>query len=199
MFGRNKVREKEKRENERMVRKVLGKESPRKVFGFQCDPEIPAFLKLQADQLHVPEFAIAEHALQLGMLQIVAANNDPAERELLRLHLTEVHVGTRTIEKVDRYDKTAGDWLEAERMRRFSVDKAARQLVIKFMAFGHKADELEELIMFGYRCRVAIRRGWPMPPEIPNRRNDSRPAHDDKNQSVKEDKGGNNPDKPEEK
>ena len=135
----------------------------------------------------------------MGSMQIAEILSDPRELELLRIHLTEVHVGMRTIEKITRYDKEASEFLTAERIRRFDIDKAARQLVIKFMAFGHKADELEELIMFGYRCEVAIRRGWPMPPEIPSRNNIPRSSDRERKQNNGEPKNDTNKDGPPEK
>jgi hypothetical protein len=177
MFGKKKAQEKEKRANEKLVRKVLGKDSGRKVFGFPCSPDIKASLKSLSDQIHVPLFALAEHALQLGAMQLADANNNPEEREVLRRHLTEVHVEMRTIEKVARYDAEAADVLKLERIRRFDIDKATRQLVVKFARWGHKPEELEELILFGHRCRLAIALGWPCPPEISPKSYSHRPPN----------------------
>jgi len=166
MFSKKKSREKEKRDNEKLVRRVLGKDSKRQIFGFLCSPTIHTTLKSLSDQIHSPLFALAEHALQLGAIQLEEINNDPEEREELRRHLTEVHVEMRTIEKVARYDAEAADVLKMERIRRFSIDKATRQLVVKYMRLGLKPEELEEMILFGHHCRLAIAQGWPRPPEI---------------------------------
>jgi hypothetical protein len=166
MFSKKKDREKEKRAKEKLVRKVLGKDSKRRVFGFQCSPDIQVSLKLLSDQIHVPLFALAEHALQLGTIQLVDADKNPEEREELRRHLTENHVEMNTIEKITRYDSEAADVMKTERIRRFSIDKATRQLVLKYMRLGLKPDELDEMILFGHHCRLAIARGWPSPPEI---------------------------------
>lgn len=162
---KKKDHEKEKRANEKMVRRVLGKEPERKVFGFQCSPSIQATLKSLADQIRVPLFALAEHALQLGAIDLEEANNNPEEREELRRHLTEVHVEMRTIEKIDRYDAEAADILKMERARRFRIDRVTRQLVVKYMSLGLKPEELEEMILFGHQCRLAIAQGWPRPPK----------------------------------
>lgn len=166
MFIKKKDREKEKRDNEKLVRRVLGKDTKRRIFGFQCSPDIHASLKLLSDQIHVPLFALAEHALQLGAMQLVEAYNNPEERDELRRHLTENHVEMNTIEKVARYDAEAAATMKTVRIRRFSIDKATRQLVTKYMRWGLEPEELGDIIMFGYRCILAIKRGWPRPPEI---------------------------------
>ena len=83
----------------------------------------------------------------------------------------------RTIEKVARYDEEAADVLKMERIRRFDIDKATRQLVVKFARWGHKPEELEELILFGYRCILAIAGGWPCPPGISPRGYSHRPPN----------------------
>jgi hypothetical protein len=168
MFEKKKDQEKEKRANEKLVRRVLGKEQGRRVFGFECSPNIQATLKSLSDQIHVPLFALAEHALQLGSIQLEEANNNPDEREELRRHLTEVHVEMRTIEKVDRYDTEAAEVLKMERVRRFHIDKVTRQLVLKYMRLGLKPEELEEMILFGHQCVLAIAQGWPRPPKNPS-------------------------------
>lgn len=178
MFKRSKDKQKDRdTANANLVKKILGKDSGRKVFGFRCSPGIKTSLKSLSDQIHVPLFALAEHALQLGAMQLADANNNPEEREILRRHLTEVHVEMRTIEKVARYDAEAADVLKLERIRRLDIDKATRQLVEKFARWGHKPEELEELILFGHRCRLAIALGWPCPPEISSRSHSHRPPN----------------------
>jgi hypothetical protein len=147
MFSKKKDLEKEKRANEKLVRKVLGKDTKRRIFGFQCSPDIQASLKSLSDQIYVPLFALAEHALQLGAMQLEEVNNNPEEREELRRHLTEVHVEMRTIEKIARYDAEAADDLKMERIRRFSIDNATRQLVVKYMRLGKQI-----LIVRGLLC-----------------------------------------------
>jgi hypothetical protein len=164
MFGKNKKRETVQKANERLVRKVLQKDPGRRVFGFQCSPDILSSLKLLADQLHVPLFSLAEHALQLGAIQIAKANKSPEEREELRSHLTEVHVGMRTIEKISRYDEEASEILNIERERRFAIDNVARRIAWKYLSYGRKPELIEELIEYGARCMIAVEAGWPSPP-----------------------------------
>ena len=177
MFGRKKERQKEKRENERMVRKVLGKDSGRRVFGFQCLPNLQATIKSLADQIHVPLFALIEHAIELGEIQIVDAMKDPEECELLRRHLVDFHIAPRTSEKIARYDEEVANDLRMERIRRFGIEKATRQLVMKFVSWGHKPEELEQLILLGNRCRWGITQGWPVPPDIPQGKHPQRPTN----------------------
>lgn len=196
MFNKKKDREKEKRANEKLVRKVLGKDTKRRIFGFQCSPDIQSSLKLLSDQLHVPLFALAEHALQLGAMQLADAYNNPGERDELRRHLTENHVEMNTIEKVSRYDAEAAATMKTARIRRFSIDKAAHQLVIKYMRLGLEPKELEEMIMFGYQCLLAAEKGWTHPPEASPKSYPHRPSNDtvNHNENESEDESPENPD-----
>ena len=168
MFGK-KQKEKERKANERLAKKLLGRDSGRPTFGFKCSSSIQASIKKLAGDIHAPIFSLAEHALELGMIQIKEALTDPEEREALRDHLMDIHVTDRTIEKIDRYDKQAGDDLEVERLRRHKIDSAMRQLVVKFSRW-FRPDQLEELIDLGYRTKLAIAAGWPAPPDILGRK-----------------------------
>jgi|WetSurMetagenome_2_1015567.scaffolds.fasta_scaffold200703_2 hypothetical protein len=166
MFNKRKKREQVQKANERLVRKVLQKDPGRRVFGFQCSPDIPASLKMLADQLHVPLFGVAEHALQLGAIQIKAAYDDPEEREELRRHLMEVHVGMRTIEKISKYDEKASQTLAIERTRRFAIEKNGNFIAAKYLKWGRNPELIEELIELGIRCKLAAEAGWSFPPEF---------------------------------
>ncbi len=168
VFGRRKEKHKQedKKAAERNVRKLLGKDTERRVFGFKCSPDIPATLKTDADGLHVPLFALAEHILQLGAMQLPYALRDPEEREELRRHLIEDHIQRRTIEKISRYDQETADWLDGERRRRFQIDRDARVIAARF---GPRLDvgRIEEIIDLGTRAKVAMNHGAPPPPPIP--------------------------------
>ena len=98
-------------------------------------------------------------------MEVREACNNAAQTEELRLHLVESHVEQRTIEKIARYDKEASEYLEDERLRRFSIDQAVRRLVVKFSRW-FKPEQLEELIELGYRTRVAMAAGWKAPPDL---------------------------------
>ncbi len=123
-------------------------EPPRKLFAFRCSPPIKATLVKIADALHVNMYALSEHCLQLGAIQLQEAWRDPHEREELRQHLIDDHIGRRTIEKISAYDEEAGEILARQRRRRFEIDRAARFLVAKSArSFG--SDRIEEIIDLG--------------------------------------------------
>jgi len=137
MFGRNKNKRKESNASKvKLAKKILGKDSGRRIFGFPCSPDIPARLKVLADQLHVPIYALSEHALQLSTGQVAKAVANPEEITLLRKHLTEIHVEARTIEKISSYDRDMGEQLERERLRRLDIEKAVRQIVVDYIKKG---------------------------------------------------------------
>ena len=164
MFGRKKG-EKERKARERLAKKLLGRESGRPTFAFNCSSWIHASVNKIAGDIHAPIFSVAEHALDLGMIQIGEAMKDPEEREALRDHLMDVHVTDRTIEKIARYDKEAAEDLTTERLRRHRIDSAMRLLVVKFSRW-FRPEQLEELIDLGYRTKLAMAAGWPAPPDL---------------------------------
>ena len=166
MFGKKNVKKVQKT-NERDVRKVLGKDKLRRTFGFLCSPLLQAQLKKLAEALHVPLFATAEHALQLGTGQMTEANDDPEQREELQKHITSVHVGMRTIEKISAYDEEAAGILRTQRLRDFEVERATRQLVMKYARWGCPPEELDDLVLLGRCAKMALRAGW-QPPPAPN-------------------------------
>ncbi len=151
------------RAQEKLVKKMLRKDAGRKVFGFQCSPDIPASLKLLADQINIQLFALAEHALELGTMQIKDAMNDPEELESLRHHLTETHVELRTIEKVARYDEETAEDMKLTRIRRFEEERVVRQLVVNFVRKGMKPKYMAGYLNFGYLCFNAYFDGQPIP------------------------------------
>jgi hypothetical protein len=166
IFGKKKASEKITKANERLVRKVLGKDSGRKVFGFLCSPDIPARMKILADKFHVPLFALSEHAFQLGAGQINKIAEEAEASELLRRHILEVHVGRRTIEKISRYDEETANVLDLERHQRFQFEKAVGQIVMKYYRAGIKTSEIDWAIDYGLRCRIAITTGQPLPKDF---------------------------------
>ncbi len=145
----------------------MGKDTKRRVFGFQCSPQIQSSLKSLSDQIHVPLFALTEHALQLAAMQLEEVNNNPEEREKLRRHITENHVEMNTIEKVARYDADAAEVLKLERIRRFKIDKAVRKIVVNFIGRGIDVKDIPWLIDYGMRCMIAVARGEPIPTDLP--------------------------------
>jgi hypothetical protein len=168
MFRRSKDKRKDsKTANARLVKKILKKEPGRRVFGFGCSPDIQARLKMLAGQLHVPIYALGEHALQLsaGLIARMAENSE--ESALLRRHIIEIHVETRTVEKISVYDQDMAQRLDAERIRRLEIDRAAHQIVVKFLRAGLKPEEIPWCIDYGMRCRLAVAQGKPIPKDWP--------------------------------
>jgi hypothetical protein len=106
MFGKNKGKQKDSdAKNEKLVKRILGKDSSRPVFGFPCSRDISDRIRMLAGQLHVDIYALGQHALQLSAEVIGRIVEDPEGSELLRKHITEIHVDARTIEKIDAYDR----------------------------------------------------------------------------------------------
>jgi CMP-2-keto-3-deoxyoctulosonic acid synthetase len=167
IFGKKKAKAKDNRSNERLVRKVLGKDTGRKAFGFPCSPDIPARLKAMADRLHVPLYALSEHCLQLGASQLAKTAENTEEAEFLRQHISDIHVGRRTIEKISRYDEEMADVLDRERSKRFQFEQEVRQITMKYYRPGTRPSELSWAIDYGLRCRIAVATGQPLPKDFP--------------------------------
>jgi hypothetical protein len=146
----------------KLARKLLGKDSGRKVWGFPCAPDIPARMKVLADKLNIPLYALAEHALQLSVPLMAKMADDPEECELLRTHILEDHVERRTIEKISQLDENMASILIAERARRSEMDKVARYIVTNFLRKGMKPDDIMLVIDYGLRFMAEAIHGKPM-------------------------------------
>jgi hypothetical protein len=153
--------------NARLVKKILQKDPGRRVFGFECSPEIQARIKLLAGQLQVPIYALSEYALELSTELIARTAENSEEGALLRKHIIETHVEARTIEKISAYDEDMANRLDQERIRRLEIDKAARQIVVNFIRAGLKPKDISWCIDYGMRCRVAVAQGKPIPKDLP--------------------------------
>lgn len=167
MFGFKKHKKEEPTKvNARLVKKILGKDSGRRVFGFICSPSLQAQLKMLAGQLQVPIFALSEHLLQLSAGQIAKMADNPEEWASLRKHIIEIHVEARTIEKISAFDEDMGERLNLERLRGLDFDKSAHQIVMDYMRNGLSPKEIPGLIDYGLRCRIAIAKGMPIPKDL---------------------------------
>jgi hypothetical protein len=151
----------------KLAKKIPGKDSGRRVFGFPCCPVVPAKLKVLADRLNIPIYALAEHELELGneLLEMIAER--PEDREELRHHIIESHIDVRAIEKIGPYDPEMTDQMVQELRRRFEIDRAARQIVVRFIRVGVKPGEIVWAIDYGIRCRIAVAHGGPIPKDFP--------------------------------
>lgn len=168
MFRKNKDKQKVgNATNMRLVKKILKKDSGRRVFGFPCSPDISTRLKLLAGKLQVPNYALCEHALQLSAGLITKMGENSEETALLRKHIIEVHVEARTVEKISVYDQEMAQRLDAERIRRLEIDRAVHQIVVNFIRHGLKPQEIPWLVDYGMRCRIAIARDEPVPKDLP--------------------------------
>ncbi len=166
MFGRNRNKKREINDRETNIRS-RAKGFDRKVWGFPCSPDIPARMKMLVDRLHVPQYALAEHALQLSAGLIVKMAEEAEEKEQLRQHILEYHVGRRTIEKISRLDEEMADILDKERHHRLQIEASVRQIIVTFIRSGLKPREIAWLIDYGMRCRIAVARGQPVPKDLP--------------------------------
>jgi len=166
MFWKNKNKEKEMYDQETNIHsQATGSE--RKVWGFPCSPDIPARMKMLADRLHVPLYALTEHALQLSAGLIAKMAEEAEEREQLREHILEYHVGKRMIEKISRLDEEMADILDKERHHRSQMEASVRQIMVRYIKTGLSPLEIVWAIDYGMRCRIAVARGQPMPKDLP--------------------------------
>jgi hypothetical protein len=151
------------RAQEKIAKKILGKDTGRHVFGFACSPDIHAKMKMLASELQVPIFALGEHCLQLSTGLIDKAKENAEERETLRRHLIEHHVEQRTIEKFNWYDEELAKEMREDLLSRFEIDRVVHQLVVNFVRKGMNPKYMAYYLDYGYRCFVAFINGWPMP------------------------------------
>lgn len=70
---------------------------------FTCDVGLVARLKLLAKYLDTPIYPLAEHILELGMIEIAAILEDTALTELLQRHLLQEHLLVRQLNPMDRH------------------------------------------------------------------------------------------------
>jgi hypothetical protein len=167
MFRRKHKRKESDAAKVKLAKKILGKDSGRRVFGFPCSPDIPARLKVLAEQLQVPLYALCEHAFQLSIGVITKMTENKEACDLLKRHVIEIHVKARTIEKISSYDRDMGEQLEQERLQRLDIDRAAHQIVVNFIRKGLKPQEIAWCIDYGMRCRIAVAQGKPIPKDLP--------------------------------
>ncbi len=71
----------------------------RPVFGFLCDENLSGYAKQVAASLGTTISSLAEHAMQLGLIQITPLLKDPEAKESLREHLIHDHALTPNLKK----------------------------------------------------------------------------------------------------
>jgi hypothetical protein len=123
------------------------KKPGRKIFGFQCSPDIHANAKVLAKQLNVDLYVVCEHAMQLGLIEIAASMKDSEEREMLLKHLSEEHTIKWLIESVSTYDAQAAVYIRAGQARRHHMDQAIRDLVELWCRYNLDPRLMREIIL----------------------------------------------------
>ncbi len=81
----------------RLLRRKLKNKRP--VFGFLCDQNLSQYAKMVANSLGTTISSLAEHAMQMGLVQITPLLNDPEAKEALREHLIQDHALTPNLKK----------------------------------------------------------------------------------------------------
>lgn len=137
----------------------LEREKPgRKLLAFRCSPAIQITAKVLAQKLHVDLYIVAEHALQLGLIDIASVMKDPEETELLREHLNEEHVITHLVESVSKYDAEAGGYIRDGQARKYHKEKAVRDLIELWARYGLDPRLMKEIILHELERIKDIRR-----------------------------------------
>ena len=111
----------------------------RKVFGFPCDQNLAEMARWMAKALKFPIFVVSEHALQIGLAEIMPLLNDKKARSDLEHHLRADHLLPHNLSQpLTDYDKRfLGERREdvikhciEEDKKTEDVQDAARQLIV---------------------------------------------------------------------
>ncbi|MCP4607593.1 MAG: hypothetical protein GY845_02600 [Planctomycetes bacterium] len=71
----------------------------RPVFGFLCDENLSGYVKMVATSLGTTISSLAEHSMQMGLVQITPLLNDPEAKDALMEHLIRDHALTPNLKK----------------------------------------------------------------------------------------------------
>jgi hypothetical protein len=134
------------------------KKPGRKLFGFRCSPAIHMTAKVLAKKLHQDLRVVAEHSIQLGLMDVAAAMQDPEELEMLREHLNKEHVINHLVESVSRYDVEAAEYIRDGQARQYHKELAVRDLVELWARYGLDPRLMKEIILRELERISAIRR-----------------------------------------
>jgi len=126
------------------------------VFGFRCSPRIHMAAKMLAKELNVDLYVVAEHAIQLGLMDITTAAKDPGELEMLRVHLNKEHVIEHLVESVSAYDAKAAEYIRNGQSLLHQKEQVVRDLVE--LCIGYKLDPrwLREIVLHALKRRAAF-------------------------------------------
>ncbi len=81
----------------RLLKRKLKNKRP--VFGFLCDDGLSGYAKMIANALGTTISSLAEHSMQMGLVQIAPLLTDPEAKENLRNHLVQDHALTPNLKK----------------------------------------------------------------------------------------------------
>ena len=113
----------------RLPKFFTGKRNKRRVFGFLCTDGLIISIKILAKEFELPIYCIAEHALQLGGAQMVAAIQDKEAKEDLQAHLVEEHLLRPILDPDNDYDVSAIGMAQRRIKRYQEHEQLVRKLV----------------------------------------------------------------------
>jgi len=124
-------------------------------FGFRCSPKIHLSAKMLAKELHMDLYVIAEHAMQLGLMDIAAAAKDSEELEMLRVHLNKEHVIEHLVESVSAYDAEAAEYIREGQSLLHQKERGLRDLVELWTRYNLDPKLIREIVLQELQRRTA--------------------------------------------
>ncbi len=112
-----------------LFKKKNTRKDKRKVYGFLCDPGISNGVTAAAGKLGLPDYAIGEHSLDLGLRQVMSDLQDEETKLDLEEHLIENHFLKAFLHVDNRYDNETAIRIRKWQLRRWEFDKVAHRLV----------------------------------------------------------------------
>ncbi len=127
----------------------------RPVWGFLCDKNLSEYAKAVANALGTTISALAEHAMQLGLVQIGPLLNDPEAKDALREHLIHDHALTPNLKKGNSdYDNSFLSKLKEGVLDRHikartgdpDIEEVAKRMVVIFELGGKSPAEISSTL-----------------------------------------------------
>lgn len=112
-----------------LFKKKNTRKDKRKVYGFLCDPGISNGVTATAGELGLPDYAVGEHALDLGLRQVVSDLQDEETKKDLEEHLIENHFLKAFLHVDNRYDNETAIRIRKWQLRQWEFDRVAHKLV----------------------------------------------------------------------
>lgn len=105
------------------------RKNKRRVYSFLCDPVLRILVKVQSKELNVPDFCVAEHALELGLYSIDMALGGEESRKRLREHLVTRHQILPGLNRDDEVERRILKKEESLELERQELGDIAREVV----------------------------------------------------------------------